>query len=74
MESKLAEDNLKLKIAESLIDEANETLSSLMKDKVKLDKSSVTKAQIVLNAGIERAKEIKETIDEIKDKIKTLSK
>lgn len=73
IENQISEENLKLKVADKLIDEGNQALSSLLIGDGKLDKSLVIKAQMVLHAGIERSKEIKATIEDLKKKMKSIS-
>ncbi|KAJ6639971.1 hypothetical protein Bhyg_12719, partial [Pseudolycoriella hygida] len=73
LETLLAEEALKLKVADRLIDEANESLSSLVEREGKINKAAVVKAQMVLSSGIERSKEINKTIDRLKNEIKDIS-
>lgn len=73
LENQIAEENCKLKVADDLIEEANETLSSLLLREGKLDKTLVMKTQVILKAGIEKSKEIKAIILELKKKIENLS-
>lgn len=73
LENQIAEQNLKLKVADKLIEEGNDDLSSLLLGEGKLDKTLVMKAQMVLNAGIEKSKEINTAIEDLKKKIKNIS-
>lgn len=73
IESQIEEERLKLCVAEKLIEEGNESLSALLKLDGRLDKSSVMKSQIVINAGIDSAKKINSTIEGLKEKLKSMS-
>lgn len=70
IESQIEEERLKLRMAEKLIEEGNESLSTLLKGRGHLDKPSVMKSQVVIDAGIARAKEINSTIEELKEELK----
>lgn len=64
-ETEIAEETLKLNVAEKLIDDGNNTMSDVVSE-LKLDKSSAAKAQMILNAGITSSMEIKSKIEDLK--------
>lgn len=73
IECQIEEERVKLCMAEKLIEEGNESISALLKREGRLDKSSVMKSQVIINAGIAKAKEINLTIEVLKEKLKSIS-
>ena len=61
-------------VAQKLISDGNETLSNLTIGKGKVEKDLILKAQMVINAGVERSKNINSKIDELRKEIKSSSK
>lgn len=74
LDTKLEEQLLKLSAAQKLIADGNQTLSNLTIGKGKVDKTLILKAQMVINAGVERSININKRIDELRKEIKSSSK
>lgn len=73
LEAELEEELLKLSVAQKLIADGNQSLSNLTIGKGTVDKELVLKAQMVLNAGIEKSTGINYKIEELPKEIKKIS-
>lgn len=74
LEEAVKEETVKLNVAMKLIAERNEFLSQLTIGKKRsVDKEDILKAQMMLNAGIEKSAIINKKIDSLRNNIKNLS-
>lgn len=75
LENELGVESVKLSVAMTLIGDGNKALTALTTGKGKsVDKESVMKAQMMVSAGIEKSSIINKKIEDIKNKIKHITK